>query len=280
MWEIIELSSLAAIPAFLLLAMAVRAQKYVAPKWWKTYATAVTAGTLFVAIVVTEFWASVFSGPSLIDGTGLGIFGGAAVGILVYEFIHYWYHRSVHRSDFLWKKVHQMHHAPESFDAFGAYFAHPLDTTLFATWASLVFYPLLGLKPEAGILAGAFLGFNALFQHANIRTPRWLGYIIERPESHSVHHQRHHHRSNYSDLPLWDIVFGTFDNPVEFASEVGLTPGASKRLGSLLIGRDLSQDARFEDEEAPDTWREVSFEPSFENVPRSQEEAASVRSAL
>ena len=30
----------------------------------------------------------------------------------------------------------------------------------------------------------------AMFQHANIRTPRWIGYVVQRPESHAVHHGR------------------------------------------------------------------------------------------
>jgi hypothetical protein len=30
----------------------------------------------------------------------------------------------------------------------------------------------------------------AVFQHTNIRTPQLLGYIVQRPESHSVHHAR------------------------------------------------------------------------------------------
>ena len=38
---------------------------------------------------------------------------------------------------------------------------------------------------------------------ANVRTPQWLGYLVQRPESHSVHHQRGVHAYNYSDLPLF-----------------------------------------------------------------------------
>jgi hypothetical protein len=41
---------------------------------------------------------------------------------------------------------------------------------------------------------------DAARQHANIRTPRWLGYLIQRPESHGVHYGRGIHRCNYSDL--------------------------------------------------------------------------------
>jgi sterol desaturase/sphingolipid hydroxylase (fatty acid hydroxylase superfamily) len=107
--------------------------------------------------------------------------------------------------------------------------------------AVVAFYPLLGLTPEAGAIATAFLAFNAAFQHANIRTPRWLGYVVQRPESHGIHHGRGIHRWNYSDLPLWDIVFGTFRNPVHPAPrEAGFYRGASSRLARMLAFRDVT----------------------------------------
>jgi len=135
-----------------------------------------------------------------------------------------------------------MHHSAEAVDAFGAYYQHPLDVFFFTTWSSLVFFPLLGLTPEAGALGAAFLAFNAMFQHANITTPHWLGYIIQRPESHGIHHGRGIHRFNYSDLPLWDMIFGTFRNPrtVEGVA-AGFYKGASARIPEMLIGRDVSE---------------------------------------
>jgi sterol desaturase/sphingolipid hydroxylase (fatty acid hydroxylase superfamily) len=176
---------------------------------------------------------------SLADGAALGTWGGAAVGVVLYELAHYWYHRAAHRFDWLWRLGHQVHHSAESLDAFGAYYLHPLDAALFTTWAVLVFFPVLGLTPEAGALASAFLAFNAAFQHANIRTPRWLGYLIQRPESHGVHHGRGIHRYNYADLPLWDMVFGTFRNPGRRETPVsaGFYRGASARLGAMLAWR-------------------------------------------
>jgi sterol desaturase/sphingolipid hydroxylase (fatty acid hydroxylase superfamily) len=165
--------------------------------------------------------------------------GRRVVGILVYELVHYWYHRAAHRWNWLWRLGHQVHHSAESVDAFGAYYLHPLDAVLFTSWAVLVFFPLLGLSPEAGAIASAFLAFNAAFQHANIRTPRWLGYIVQRPESHGVHHGRGVHRYNYSDLPLWDMVFGTFRNPGtrETPVSAGFYRGGSARLAAMLAFR-------------------------------------------
>jgi len=113
----------------------------------------------------------------------------------------------------LWLAAHQIHHSLEKLDAFGAYYLHPVDVFFFTTWSSLVFFPVLGLALEAGAIAALWLAFCAMFQHANIRTPRWLGYIIQRSESHLVHHARDRHEHNYLNLPVWDIAVGTFNNP-------------------------------------------------------------------
>ncbi len=100
----------------------------------------------------------------------------------------------------------------------------------------------IGLEPQAAtwfLYATTFLG---VIQHVNVRTPRWLGWIVQRPESHSVHHERGVHRYNYSDLPLWDIVFGTFRNPKDFAGEAGFHEGASAKIPQMLLFRDVAGD--------------------------------------
>jgi len=83
--------------------------------------------------------------------------------------------------------------------------------------------------------------FLAMFQHANVRTPRWLGLIVQRPESHSRHHERDIHAGNYADLPIVDMLFGTFDNPRDFARRAGFYHGASRRIRDMLSLRDVSQ---------------------------------------
>ena len=108
-----------------------------------------------------------------------------------------------------------------------------------------MFFPLLGMSIEAAVIATLFLTFNAMFQHANISTPHWLGYLIQRPESHNIHHALGAHRNNYSDLPLWDMVFGTFRNPKTLEdTPVGFYKGASNRIPEMLIGMDVSEPRR------------------------------------
>jgi len=242
MYELLGYLTLALIPGFILLDFVYRSRRYEAARYWKLRALAVTVGIFFFTGWIGELWGKFFDGASLFDLRGLGAIGGAVVGVLVYEFFHYWYHRLAHEVNWLWRAGHQMHHSAESLDAFGAYYLHPLDAALFTSIGSLVFFPLLGLTVEAGVLAVLFISFNAMFQHANIRTPRWLGYLIQRPESHGIHHASGVHRYNYADLPLWDMVFGTFRNAkTGVGLRTGFHPGASGRIFDMLIGRDVSK---------------------------------------
>ncbi len=83
--------------------------------------------------------------------------------------------------------------------------------------------------------------FFSIFQHANIKTPPWIGYIIQRPESHAVHHAKGIHAFNYSDLPLFDIIFDTFRNPSKYVEETGFYYGASTRIKDTLLFKDVDK---------------------------------------
>jgi len=240
MIDLIETITLALIPGFILLDFVVRRRHFATPRHWRLRAILVSTAIVFLAGEVALFWGNLFEGIHLVDSSSLGLWG-IIPGILVYEFAHYWYHRAAHQWNWLWRAGHQMHHSAESLDAFGANYLHPFDAAMFATLSSLVLFPLLGLSLEAGVITTLFLTFNAMFQHANIATPHWLGYLVQRPESHNIHHGRGIHRYNYADLPLWDMVFGTFRNPRDVTDiDCGFYKGASVRITEMLLGKDVS----------------------------------------
>jgi sterol desaturase/sphingolipid hydroxylase (fatty acid hydroxylase superfamily) len=169
-----------------------------------------------------------------------GTIAGAIAGFLVADFVGYWIHRLMHRVPRLWRWTHQMHHSAERMDLAGMSYSHPFDTFLVFGLTGLA-TALLGLTPVAGALAG-FLGYaTAVVQHSNIRSPRWLGYLIMRPEQHGLHHARGVHAYNYGNFALWDLMFGTFRNPASFPEQYGFWDGASARMGKLLLGRDVGQ---------------------------------------
>lgn len=267
MFEILETATLALIPIFMLLDLVWQSRRYEKPRFWRTRGLLVTIVIVYLSVVFATFWSKVYGDFRLLDSRGLGVWGGAALGILVYEFMHYWYHRLAHQWNWLWLAGHQMHHSAESLDAYGALYQHPVDAFMFTTISSIVFFPLMGLGGEAAVVATLFLMFNAFFQHANINTPRWLGYIIQRPESHAIHHGKGIHRHNYSDLPLWDIVFGTFRNPTreEIPQECGFYLNGSGKVVSMLLFQDINkqqeESAESQDHEPVATGTTVTGNP-------------------
>lgn len=194
----------------------------------------------FLSSYLPLFWDETLARFQLLDLTHLGTWGGAAAGLLVYEALLYAWHRTMHATGWLWRSFHQMHHSAERLDTYGAFWFSPLDMAGFTLVGSLSLVLVVGVTPQAVTVFLFATMFFAIFQHANICTPRWLGYLIQRPESHSVHHGRGIHRYNYADLPVFDMLFGTFRNPADFHAGQGFYDGASARVGEMLLWRDVS----------------------------------------
>lgn len=208
--------------------------------WWLRGMTSFMI-FFFLSSYLPMLWSEYLAQYQLFDLTGLGKWPGALAGLLVYEAGVYVYHRGMHSADFLWYTMHQMHHSAERLDTYSAFWFSPLDMVGWTALASFCLTLIVGVSPEAATLVLYVTMFLGIFQHANIRTPRWLGYFIQRPESHSYHHERGVHARNYSDLPLFDMLFGTFYNPHEFAPATGFYDGASYRVGDMLCFRDVSK---------------------------------------
>ena len=49
------------------------------------------------------------------------------------------------------------------------------------------------------------------------------------------------HRYNYADLPVFDMLFGTFRNPRGYEMEAGFYHGASAKVSDMLMFKDVSQ---------------------------------------
>ena len=209
-------------------------------KGWKALGLAAFAIYFFLSSYLPLMWSEHLARFQLLDLTALGTWGGAAVGLLVYEAGVYWWHRSMHGSNTLWRLFHQMHHSAERLDTYGAFWFSPADMVGWTVLSSLCLTLIVGVTPEAATVVLLATTLFSIFQHSNIRTPLWLGYIVQRPESHSRHHARGVHYGNFSDLPIFDILFGTFHNPQDFAAETGFYHGASRRIAEMLRFQDVS----------------------------------------
>lgn len=191
----------------------------------------------YLPLFTDEFLASY----QLVDLSALNTGLQVVIGLLLYQFVLYFWHRTMHRTDALWKVFHQMHHSSEKMDIPSTFYFSPMDMIGFTLLGSLVFALTIGLSPQAITVVILSLNFLSIFQHANIKTPVWLGYFIQRPEQHAVHHQRGVHGYNYSDFPIYDYFFGTFRNPDDFQDENGFYDGASTRVMDMVLFKDVSK---------------------------------------
>lgn len=206
---------------------------------WRTRALVVFACYFFLSSYLPLIWGEALAGFRLLNLESFHPLVGAVVGVLIFELLVYVWHRAMHKSHWLWRSFHQMHHSAERMDIFGAFYFSPLDIAGFAFLSSLAL-TLVGLPAQAVTWYLYATMFLAAFQHTNIRTPQWLGYIVQRPESHSVHHGRGIHHYNFSDLPLFDILFGTFRNPKEFVAESGFDGASSAQIPQMLVFKDIA----------------------------------------
>lgn len=193
-----------------------------------------------IATFAPFLWDEWLGARQIFDGRDLPFWAQIVVGFLVVEFAIYFWHRLMHSWDPLWRVTHQMHHAAERVDIWGAYYFHPVDMLGWALLSSLSLVWIVGLTPEATVIVAVLTTIPGMFQHLNVRTPHWLGYLVQRPESHLIHHQRGVHAYNYGDIPLPDMIFGTFRNPREWDGENGFHTGSTKQIGEMLIFRKIA----------------------------------------
>ncbi len=208
-------------------------------RWRRTglmfFAMVLVVGSLAPLLLPLDW----FHAQAVLNLSALGLWG-IPVGLLVTSFFGYWLHRAEHRFDWLWRAAHQLHHSAQRVDMAGAYFTHPVEVLLKVALGTTVSVFLLGLTPMAASAVALASALLSMWQHLNIHTPHWLGYIIPRPESHVLHHARNSQTRNYSDLPIWDMVFGTFDNPrAAWSGTVGFDTPRNTRIKDMLLMRDV-----------------------------------------
>lgn len=211
---------------------------------WLPRALAFNAFQVATVFLVGVTWDRWFPSMRLWDAAPLGVVGGAAVGYVAITFIYYWWHRARHEVQPLWRVFHQIHHSPQRIEIVTSFYKHPLEILVNGALSSFVLYALVGLDPKAGAIAVSATGVAELFYHWNVRTPHWVGYLIQRPESHCVHHRAHWHRQNFADLPLWDILFGTFHNPTDEQFECGFAQEQERQVGAMLLCREVDRGER------------------------------------
>ena len=206
--------------------------------WWRVLAiNGVQLAVVTAAGFTWERWAR--SAPLLHLGTALPAWAGAALAYFIATFVFYWWHRARHEVNWLWLGFHQIHHSPARLEVITSFYKHPVEMTVNSIIGSVLVYALLGLSPAGGAIYTLFTALGEFFYHTNVRTPRWVGYVFQRPEMHRIHHEHRRHRNNYGDITWWDMLFGTYENPPTWDARCGYDDGLEQRLVNMLLYRDV-----------------------------------------
>lgn len=208
-------------------------------KRWQIYAGCIslvqTVATLAAGIVFRDTFESIslFNLSAEYSAPVVGV-----VCFFVTSFFAYWWHRWMHYSDLLWRVFHQLHHSPSRVESLTAFYIHPFDGVAATFVNAICAYVIVGASAAGAAWGLLFAGLYNLYIHLDQRSPRWLGFLVQRPEMHRVHHKRDYHASNYG-LPVWDLLFGTFENPRERVADCGFDAAREYRIRDMLLMKDV-----------------------------------------
>lgn len=213
------------------------------PGWW-IRVLAINISQLVIVVVGAFSWENFFllSGLSIMNLKDyVNPCVGGFIAYLVNTWIFYWFHRARHDIYAFWILFHQVHHSPQRIESITSFYKHPLEISVDSVLMTILLYPILGLHQDSSIWLSIFSAYGEYFYHMNIKTPHWIGYFFQRPESHRVHHvhNKRENCKNYSDCPLWDILGNTFHNPIQDTVQTGFSTENELRFTEMLLFRDV-----------------------------------------
>ncbi len=211
---------------------------------WQLLASAINGLQLIFALGVGFIFQQWISGHSLLR---MPVFVqahpalGGVCSFFLASFIAYWWHRAMHYSNWLWRIFHQLHHSPPRIEALTAFYAHPFDAAMASLISCVSAYLILGLDAYAAAWGLVWVSAFNFYIHSDSTSPYILAYFVQRPEMHRIHHETGLHQNNYG-LPLWDLLFGTWENPVTAPKICGFSDDAHLRVYEMLLGKDVQCD--------------------------------------
>ena len=205
--------------------------------WWPR-TIAINLTQVLVVYCGALGWDRWFPGLAWWHAEQLGTAPAIALGYLTITFVFYWWHRARHEIPLLWRWLHQVHHSAARLEVATSFYKHPLEILLNSLLSSFLLHVLRrtasGQRHHRG------------HHHRSRRTALSLQPAHRRTGSDTCSSGRRaidattsigHHRDNYSDLPLWDILFGTFDNPRDSPRECGFGAARERQLFRMLLGK-------------------------------------------
>jgi len=148
---------------------------------------------------------------------------------IIFDFFHYWAHRTCHVNHFLYRNIHKKHHKHYNLTSIVTFYQNPLDFILSVTIPEMItLYILQSLFFKLSlfqfILVLNYKLFSEIAGHSGKHTnscgfvqfiwlPRFLNIEI-RTEDHDLHHKLL--LCNYSKrFVIWDKLFNTYTKPIE-----------------------------------------------------------------
>jgi sterol desaturase/sphingolipid hydroxylase (fatty acid hydroxylase superfamily) len=221
-------------------------------KRWRIYAGALSTvqvgTTLGAGILFEDLFseAALFALPRSYSAPVVGF-----ISFLLASFLAYWWHRAMHRFDLLWRVFHQLHHSPSRIEVLTSFYIHPFDGAAATLINACCAYLVFGASASAAAWGLLYAALNNLFIHMDRSTPYWLGAVLQRPEMHRIHHKRGFHAQNYG-LPVWDLLFGTFENTRERVAICGFGGQAEHQIAEMLLMKRVdAEQARAADARKP-----------------------------
>ncbi|WP_242604611.1 sterol desaturase family protein [Legionella fairfieldensis] len=213
-------------------------------KTWPVRVVLLNLIQMAVVILAGHSWEVWLSSWSLFHLSNyVSVWSGGFIAYFIATFVFYGWHRARHEFDILWVGFHQIHHSPQRLEVITSFYKHPGEMIVNSIIGSLLVYTILGLSLEAGVIYTACTAIGEFFYHTNVKTPRWVGYLFQRPEMHRIHHQFNSHKNNYGDIVWWDMLFGTYENPKEWSHACGFTPEREEQLVNMLAYKDVHKES-------------------------------------
>ena len=209
--------------------------------WWLrvVFINILQLGVIFLGMYTWDLWFQEYRIFEL--EKHLHPVAGGFLGYFIITFIFYWWHKFRHDINLFWLLFHQVHHSPQRIETITSFYKHPLEILFNSLIIGLTNHVLLGIGIEASAWTLLFTATAEYFYHMNIKTPHWVGYFIQRPEMHRIHHEKGKHYNNFADLPVWDMLFGTYKNPKESKELCGFVPDREVQLGSMLLFKNVNK---------------------------------------
>ncbi len=224
MWRIILFLSIFFIMAVLeiMLPRRILGQKK-APRWFTNFSLVVIDSVLVRLILPV----AAIGTASLMQERGQGLFYSldwplwleGIIAFVALDFAIYVQHVASHKIPLFWR-LHRVHHSDRDIDVTTALRFHPVEILLSMIF-KMILIVLLGPPVMAVLVFEVVLNGGAMFNHANVKLPKWLDrvlrLVIVTPDMHRVHHSTLHVEtdSNYGfNLSIWDRLWRTYtDQP-------------------------------------------------------------------